>query len=277
MKKTALLAWLIASAAFANELSSVRMAVRATDGMTEVLSQLDPDESMLMGFRGCANGAEDCDASLRLNAVRGGAAQGDVMTVFVNGSGLADSVRVTRGAGVVSDLRAVELPAVVEVGTLQAGERVDVFVQVGGETVELSAGAPAAKSATRQAVSGVTIRSYVWATPAGRPAGYYQVIDGSGTGGRFVRSPACHTYVCIEGYTDRVSRGEYAFSTFQGSGYASRVGWKYFSSGRTYATSASLDYVMWEDRMISNNPADYELYAFAETPLDRKKIPIGTR
>jgi hypothetical protein len=271
-----LLAWIIASAASASELSSVRVAVRATDGMTEVLSQLDAEESPLVGFRGCANEALECDASLRLNAARREAVQGDVMTIFVNGSGTAESIRVTRGKSVIRDIHAAELPAVVEVGALEEGERVEVQVQMGTETVESSAGAATLRLAAAS-ISGVTIRNYVWATPPGKPAGYYQVIEGSGTGGGFVRSAACHTYVCIEGYTDRVSRGEYAFSSFQGSGYANRVGWKYDGSGRTYATAANLDYVMPTDRMVSTNPSDDNLYAFAETPLVRKRIPIGTR
>jgi len=282
MKKTVLLACVIASAAFASELSSVRTAVRAADGMTEIQSQLDPDEPTLVGFRGCANGADECDAKLRLNAVRREAEDGDIMTVFVNGAGVAETVRVTRGEGLVSDLTNVNLPAVVEVGALKAGDRIKVSVQVGSDVVEIDAGAAAARSGVAaaratSAISGVIIRSYVYATPAGKPAGYYQIIDGSGTGGGFVRSPACHPYVCIEGYTDRASRGEYAFSSFQGSGYASSVGWKYEASNHVYATGASLDYVMPQDRMISQNPADDNLYAFAQSPLFRKRIPIGTR
>lgn len=109
-------------------------------------------------------------------------------------------------------------------------------------------------------------------------SGLFEVIEGSNTGGRFVRQNRgfLNCQPIVE-YTDRVSRREKIIFYFGDRGVATRVGTQYNGAVRTSWPNVALPNFIVD--CVSSNPNDDNMYAFLQICKQTwcKRVPIGTR
>jgi hypothetical protein len=124
-----------------------------------------------------------------------------------------------------------------------------------------------------QAVQAQEVRYF-----APQSTGLFEVIEGSGAGGRFVRQNRGSLLgTAIVGYTDRVQRGEKVVVFFGGSGVADCVGFTSAGPFRGQWNSVALPQCMTIG--VSTNPADDNIQGFVQQRGKRvqKRLPIGKR
>lgn len=288
--KTFWAALIFAAAAWGQDALQIHLTVRDAGGLTEILPGMDADGETLAGDRGCADGLDQCAGHRRIMAARQDLRAGDNPTVFVAGEGSVEGVSVRLGNRVVFEQSGVSLPVEIPVhSSLVARDVLTVLVSLGGaDSVQLTASvADNSKAGQHLTVSSVSIKNYVQVYYSGIPGGFYEVIEGSGTGGRFhvgVRGcvyPGYSTSNCpwgmlVQGYTDRAQRGEAFCTVWNGYGDPEQLGWKYKGSGKT--RSFNPPYLWWvEEWTISTNANDDNLYSFVRDPYYEKRVPLGTR
>jgi hypothetical protein len=247
---------------------TVHLAARGSGGLVEMLPNLSRERGTLEGFRGCSNGRDECEDSARFRAARAYPMPGESLILFVAGTQPVDRIGIKRNGITVLEQKDVTTPTELNLGAATEGEVIVAVVERGSESVELAVnaenarGVPAKASATSSAASGY-ITNYVYVNNGSCSTGWYEVIEGSGTGGR-----------CTSYYTDRAQRGELIWAFYDGSGYTV-VGWKYLGSGRTYNLGPV--YLPFDRQFqVSTNASDDYLYTFI-TGVVQKRIPIGTR
>lgn len=245
---------------------NVHLAARGASGLVEMLPELSRERGTLEGFRGCTNGTDECDDASKFTAGRAYPVAGESLVLFVAGTGKVDAVRIQRNGVTAIEYSDLTAPAEIVIGEAAEGETVLAVVQRGSESVEFSVTAGetrSAKASARASWGWGWIVNYVYIPGGVCRAGWYEVIQGSGTGGR-----------CRSGYTDRAQRGERIWTFYEGSAYA-RVGWRYYGSRRVYRVGpVNLPHNL--QFTVSLDPHDDNLYTFIEG-ITEVRIPIGTR
>ncbi len=141
---------------------------------------------------------------------------------------------------------------------------------------------PSASAAA--ATAGVTFRLY---TP--QSSGLFEVIAGSGAGGRFIRrdlgecativAPGAHcpTHLRVVGYTDRVSRRDTVHTSARGAGIADDLG--VTVNGRVRGAWLWVPLPAFVPATVSVNANDDNIAVFATQYGVRytKRVPVGMR
>ncbi len=140
-----------------------------------------------------------------------------------------------------------------------------------------------APSAALSVASPITFRFY---TP--QSSGFFEVIEGSGTGGRFIRQDrgcvvavppgaACPSGARAVGYTDRVSRGETILTSAFGAGIADSLG--VTVGGRVRGAALRIPLPAYVPASVSTNVDDDNIAVFARQGAARytKRVPVGRR
>jgi hypothetical protein len=246
------------------------LAARGAGGLVEMLPDLSADRGTLEGLRGCTNGTDACEDSARFRTARAYPIQGESLILFVAGTQPVDLVRITRNGVTVLEQRNLTTPAELALGNAVGGETIVAIIERGSESLELpftvEGGQKASEKAATGAVSSASlaISNWVYITDGTCPTGWYEVIEGSGTGGR-----------CRSWYTDRAQRGEEIWASLYGSGWYT-VGWRYYGSRRIHRVgTVNLPYGF--GFRVSRDPNDDNLYTFIIAGVKEKRIPIGNR
>lgn len=268
--------------AFRTQGAEIQLLAKGSQ-LTEIVSGLKKGQGTLEGDRGCSGTSDNaCPASARIMAARNSFEPGETVSAAIAGAGKAALVQALLNGTVISEQRDVQLPAEVIIpAVLNDGDEVTVRIETAEGTFERTASASRASS---NSASIGTIRNFVEVYYSGITGGFYEVIEGSGTGGRFISSSRgcvvpwspCPANLRVLGYTDRASRGEWFASQWNGSGTADRLGWRYYGSGKVEAWSNVALPTAFET-VLSTNAADDYLYSFAQNPYRELHVPIGTR
>ncbi len=265
---------------------SIRIAVENTGGLQELLPDLEGDAPPA-GNRGCLAGGTQCAEGDQIRGAAAAVMPGSPMRVGIAGEGTATRIAIVFQGEEILVRENEQLPAHFAIPTVGAPGRLHVSVEMEGTVTEKSVlvgEAPAKPAFHRDTTSSPSIRFFVNVAEEGN----WEVITGSGTGGRLVPTRTycmipgltvdrCPIQYRVFGYTDRARRGEQVWTLVQGAGVASRLG--VIISGRVRGQWLNVGLPVLIPQTVSLDPNADNVYAFGvlNNVYFERRLPIGTR
>ncbi|MBL8211410.1 MAG: hypothetical protein JNK87_11890 [Bryobacterales bacterium] len=266
--------------------AGIRIAVEEGAGLAEVVPELEI-ASRLSGDRGCVDGRTACPAQERISGAIGSVQPGSHLRVGVAGEDMVARVSVVFRGQEILVREQEQLPGSFLIPAITGNGRLHVSVETNGKVFEKSVliGETAEKDGARSAASGTpSIRYFVNVAEEGN----WEVITGSGTGGRLVSTrtfcmiPGVAVNLCpweyrVFGYTDRARRGEPLWILTEGSGTASQIG--VTISGRVRNQWFNVPLPVLVPQTVSLSPSADNVYGFVvwNNRYYERRLPIGTR
>lgn len=269
---------------------TIRAFTQSWNQNLEIQPTLESD-GIVSAPLGCLDNTQsDCPPHLAVSGITRSAVMGTRLAVRVEGKGNAEAVRVVVNGNEVAVKEGVALPLAFQDIELPDAGVVHVFAttEAGVYDMTFPIDEPgASKSQHRSATTIVSSSIFRFITEVAEE-GNWEVLTGSGTGGRLVTTsrrcfePALPLQFCpiqwiYFGYTDRAKRGEVVRTRVEFSGQASQLG--VIINGRVRGQWSNVPLPVIVPQTVSLSPTDDNIYVFAiiNGKYVERRLPVGTR